>query len=215
MNSLHMKPLQLILINVPGNLTAYLAELEEQNERTQKFHEKLRKTTTIEDFVVRSISIYDSAKENIWSNRFARIRELFQNKDLSNPIVINDLIQVTNRTILMATINHTTAKGLPFKLKGYSISYYRLPSSGPHPAVHFWWKRSINDTLDCPEQLKLIHELKNESKTYYSRAMKTEIWIKILKLGIVKPCQANFLIKIYWEINQLHLMIDKVIYFID
>ena len=184
-----MKPLQLILINVTGNLTAYLAELEEQNERTQKFLEKLRKTTTIEDFVVRSISTYDSVKENIWSNRFARIRELFQNKDLSNPIVINDLIQVTNRTMLMATINHTTEKGLPFKLKGYSISYYRLPSSGPHPAVHFWWKRSINDTLDRPEQLKLIHELKNESKTYYSRAMKTEIWIRILQLGIVKPCQ--------------------------
>ena len=56
------------------------------------------------------------------------------------------------------------------------------------------WKRSIDDILDCPEQLKLIHELKNESKTY-SRAMKTEIRNKILKLGIVKPCQANFLIK--------------------
>ena len=59
----------------------------------------------------------------------------------------------------------------------------------------FLWKRSINDTLDCPEQLKLIHELKNESKTYYSRAVKTEIRNKILKLGIVKLYQANFLIK--------------------
>ena len=97
--------------------------------------------------------------------------------------------------MLMATINHMTEKGLPFKLKGYSISYYKLPSSGPHPAVHFLWKRSINDTLDYPEQLKLIHELKNESKTYYSRAMKTEIWNKILKLGIMKPSQAHFLIK--------------------
>ena len=53
----------------------------------------------------------------------------------------------------------------------------------------------INDTLDCPEQLKLMHELKNESNTYYSRAMKTEIRNKILKLGIVKPCQVNSLIK--------------------
>ena len=210
-----MKHLQLILVNVTGNLTAYLAELEEQNERTQKFREKLHKTTTVEDFVVRSISTHNFVKENVWSNRFARIRELFQNKDLYNPIVITDLTQVTNRTMLMAAINHTTEKGLPFKLKGYSISYYRLPSSGPHPAVHFWWKRSINDTLDCPEQLKLIHELKNESKTCYSRAMKNKFWIQILKLGIAKPCQANFLINIYWEINQLHLMIAKLIYFID
>ena len=68
-------------------------------------------------------------------------------------------------------------------------------SSGPHRAVHFLWKRSINDTLDCPEQLKLIHELKNESKTYYSRGMKTEIQSKIIKLGIMKPCQANLLIE--------------------
>ena len=93
--------------------------------------------------------------------------------------------------MLMAAINHMNEKGLPFILKGYSISYYRLPSSDSHPAVHFLWKRSTNDNLDCPEQLKLIHELKNESKTDYSRAMKTEI----IKLGIVKPCQANFLIK--------------------
>ena len=96
---------------------------------------------------------------------------------------------------LMATIIHMTEKMLPSKLKSYSVSYYRLPSSGPHPAVYFLWKRSINDTLDCPEQLKLIHEHKNESKTYYSRAMKTEIRHKVLKLGIVEPCQADFLIK--------------------
>ena len=57
------------------------------------------------------------------------------------------------------------------------------------------WKRSINDTLDCPEQLKLSHELKNESKTCYSRAIKTEIQNKTLKLGITRPCQANFLVK--------------------
>ena len=159
-----MKPLQLILINVTEKLTAYLTEPEEQNERTKKSHEKLSKTTTAEDFVIGSISTYTSVMENVWSNQFARIRELFQNKDVYNPIVMNDLIQVNNRTMLMATINHIMEKGLPFKLKGYSISYYRLASSGSHPAVHFLWKRPINDTY-CPEQLKLIHELKNESKT--------------------------------------------------
>ena len=49
MNSSHMKPLQLTLINVTENLTAYLAGLEEQNERTKKSHEKLCKTTAVED----------------------------------------------------------------------------------------------------------------------------------------------------------------------
>ena len=117
--------------------------------------------------------------------------------------------------MLMATINDMMEKGLPFKLKGYSISYYRPPSTGPHPAVHFLWKRSVNDTLGCPEQVKRIHELKNESRAYYSRTMKAEIWNKILKLAIVKPCQANFLIKDFLGDHQLHLMIVKVICFRD
>ena len=33
MNSSHMKPLQLILINVTEKLTVYIRELEEKNER--------------------------------------------------------------------------------------------------------------------------------------------------------------------------------------
>ena len=77
-----MKPLQLILINVTEKLTAYQTELEEQNERTKKRHEKLCKTTTVEDFGVRSISTYSSIMENIWSDPFAKIWELFQNKDV-------------------------------------------------------------------------------------------------------------------------------------
>ena len=76
MNSSHMKPLQLILINVTEKLTAYLTELEEQNGRIKK-SAKLCKTTTVEDFVDRSISIYTSVVENVWFNRFAKIRELF------------------------------------------------------------------------------------------------------------------------------------------
>ena len=83
-----------ILINVTETITAYLTKLEEQNERAKKSHEKLRKTTTVEDFLVRSISTYTSVVENAWSNRFAKIRELFQNKDVYNPIAMNELIEL-------------------------------------------------------------------------------------------------------------------------
>ena len=97
LNSSHMKPLQLISITVTEKLTAFPTELEEQNERTKNSHEKLCKTTTtVEDFVVRSISTYTSIVENVWSNWFAKIRELFQNKDVHDSIIMNDLIQVTN-----------------------------------------------------------------------------------------------------------------------
>ena len=91
LNSSHMKPLQLILINGTEKLTAYLTELEEQNERTTKSHEKLCKNTNGEDFVVRFIFTYTSVVENFWSNRLAEIRELFQNKNVYDPIVMNNL----------------------------------------------------------------------------------------------------------------------------
>ena len=42
--------------------------------------------------------------------------------------------------------------------------------------------------------------------------MKTEIWNKALKLCIVKPCEANILIK---HLLGDGVMIDKVIYFTD
>ena len=125
MNSSHMKPLQLTLINVTENLTAYLAGLEEQNERTKKSHEKFYKTTAVEDFLVRTISTYTYIMENIWFNWFAKIRELFLNKDVYDPIVMNNLIEVTNRTMLMAAINHMAEKRFSLKVIQSAITDFR------------------------------------------------------------------------------------------
>ena len=125
MNSSHMKPLQLTLINVTENLTAYLAGLEEQNERTKKSHEKFYKTTAVEDFLVRTISTYTYIMENIWSNWFAKIRELFLNKDVYDPIVMNNLSEVTNRTMLMAAINHMAEKRFSLKVIQSAITDFR------------------------------------------------------------------------------------------
>ena len=49
-------------------------------------------------------------------------------------------------------------------------------------------------TADCAEQFKTIHDLKNKSKTNYSSTMKHEVRKKILRVDIIKPCQANFII---------------------
>ena len=50
-------------------------------------------------------------------------------------------------------------------------------------------------TADCAEQLKTIHDLKNKSKKNYSSTMKHEVRKKILRVDIIKPCQANFIMK--------------------
>ena len=189
-DSSHMKPLKEMLLTVTEKVTAYLTQLEEQNVRTKKGHVKTCHSNTIEDFVVRNISTYTSGK-TVWSERFSRIREVLQSKDVCKPTVVNEFIQANKRTMFMTIIK----RGLPFQLKEYSISCYKLPSVGSHSAVHFLWKKSINDSADCPEQLKTIHVLKNKFKTYFSRTMKHEVRKKILRLGIVKPCQVNFIIK--------------------
>ena len=49
-------------------------------------------------------------------------------------------------------------------------------------------------TADCAEQLKTIHDLKNKPKKNYSSTMKHEVRKKILRVDIIKPCQANFII---------------------
>ena len=179
MDSSHMKPLKEMLLTVAEKVTAYLTQLEEQNVRTKEGHAKTCHSNTIEDFVVRNISTYTSG-ETVWSECFVKIREVLQSKDVYESIVVNEFIQANRRTVFMTVIKHMIERGLPFQLKEYSISYYKLPSVGSHSAVHFLWKKSINDSPGCPEQLKTIHDLKNKSKTYYSRMMKHEVTRKIL-----------------------------------
>ena len=148
----------------------------------------------------------------VWSERFVRIQKVLQSKDVYEPIIVNKFIQANNCAMFMTIIKHMIERGLPFQLKEYSISYYELPSVASHSPVHFLWKKSINDSADCPEQLKTIHDLKNKSKTYYSRMMKHKVRKKILRLGIVKPCQANFIIKDLLGDKQWPLMNAKRTY---
>ena len=81
-------------------------------------------------------SVTYTSGETVWSERFAKIREVLQNKDVYEPIDVNEFIQANNRTMFMTIIKHTIERGLPFQLKEYSISYYKLPSVGSHSAVH-------------------------------------------------------------------------------
>ena len=95
----------------------------------------------------------------------------------------------------MKIIKHLLDEGLPFNFSEFSIYRFKLPSSGSHPAVHFLWKQLVADTSCSAAQLKLIHDLKSQLKIYYIRAMKTHIPKIILKIGIAKHYQANFIIK--------------------
>ena len=85
-------------------------------------------------------------------------------------------------------------KGFPYRFPKSSIYYFKLPSQGPHKAVHILWKRPQNED-STPQQMKLVEELRNNSKSFYSRAMRKEIQHKLTCLGLVKVHQAVFFIK--------------------
>ena len=69
-----------------------LTQLEEQNVQTKEGHAKTCHSNTIEDFVVRNISTY-TLGETVWLERFAKIQEMLQSKDVFEPIVVNEFIQ--------------------------------------------------------------------------------------------------------------------------
>ena len=60
--------------------------------QTKEGHAKTCHSNTIEDFVVRNISTY-TLGETVWLERFAKIQEMLQSKDVFEPIVVNEFIQ--------------------------------------------------------------------------------------------------------------------------
>ena len=74
------------------------------------------------------------------------------------------------------------------------IYCFKLLSQGPHKAVHTLRKQPQNESSTL-QQMKLVKELCNSSKIFYSRAIRKEIQHKFERLGFVKAHQAVFVIK--------------------
>ena len=62
--------------------------------------------------------------------------------------------------------------GLPFVIPLVDVCHFKLPSQGPHKAVHFVWKKPRGDEDDTPQQTKLICQLW-EKKIYYFKITET------------------------------------------
>ena len=78
---------------------------------------------------------------------------------------------------------------------GFLFFIFKLPSQSPHKAGHFLWKQPVLDEKNNHQQIKLICGLRNKKELYYTQSMKHEIRLKLLKLGIVKPKQATYVVK--------------------
>ena len=61
--------------------------------------------------------------------------------------------------------------------------------------MDFFGKEPVAGTSCIAAQLKLIHNLKSQTKTYCTFAMKMQIWKTFLKICIIQHYQANFIMK--------------------
>ena len=102
-----------------------ILELEEQSARIQVGQKKGFPDGHHRRFYCQKHFTYTSDK-NFCSERFAKIRETLQSKDVQEPIVINYFIQVNKRTMFMTIIKHIIERGAPFDLKDYSFNYSTL-----------------------------------------------------------------------------------------
>ena len=161
--------------------------MEESNVRTKKSHQETKnQESVIEDFIITNIKTKTVHINTTWHDHFAKFHQSIKNSDVYKPIVINDLIHANNRTNFMKIIKNLLDRGLPFNFGEFSVYHFKLPSSGPPPVVHFLCEVNSSRDKFSAAQLKLIHDLKNQSKTYYTRAMKMQIRTAILKIDIVK-----------------------------
>ena len=97
----------------------------------------------------------------------------------------------------MNIVKDLVEKGLPFQLPDFKVFHFKLPSKGTYQTIHFLWKEnSADDQISNNSQLlKLVTEFKEKSHTFYSRNRKKGVKGKLLKLGIDKPHEAEFVIK--------------------
>ena len=59
----------------------------------------------------------------------------------------------------------------------------------------YTWKQSKHDIGATPEQRKLISSIHDQEKRFYSRNTRREVKNKLLRLGIISPRNAEFLLR--------------------
>lgn len=199
MNSSHMNRLQKLILSVIDQTSSYLDILEKQRERTLLNSNRTElPEVSIEEFATTNIKMKTRVQLNNLP-QYEALQKLLVECDIYDPVNINSIRDSSShrlRTDHYRFMKNILENGLPFVIPGVKVFHFKLPSQGPHQAVHFFWKQPEEEEVsDTPSQLKLISELRENRDKYYTRSMKKEIQSKFLKLGIVKPHEAVYAIK--------------------
>ena len=168
MNPSHMKVWKDVINSVVTSIQDFVTKREEQNVRSTTNHNVTNDETNsdVRDFVVTKLNMKMSC-DNTLIKRYQSIRDKIEATDTFKPFIINHLISSTNRLQFSRAINHLLTVGLPFKLTDINCYHFKLPSKGPHAAVHFIWKQPV-EVGNGPEQLKVVTDIRSMEKKLQS-----------------------------------------------
>ena len=138
MDSSHMKSFKHMPLEVAKKLSDFVQEMQESNVRTKKtYHEIKNQESVIENCIVANIKTKTVYINTTWHNHSAKVHQSLKNSDIYKSIVINDLIHANNWTNFMKIVNQLLHDRIPSNFSDFSIYHFKVPSSSPHPAVHF------------------------------------------------------------------------------
>ena len=202
MASQRMKMFHDIVQETVDTVMDYFDILEKQRERTMKnSHESVSsEDCDLSEFVVTNLKMNVSTTDRASTDLYKKIRDQISEADVYDPIDLNLIIPDTApsqklRKQRSRFIREMLQNGLPFKIPDVLVFHFRLPSQGSHKAIHFLWKQPFSDKTDNAHQNKLVFDLRNKKEVFYNRSMKHDIKTKLLKLGIVKPNEAIYVMK--------------------
>ena len=86
-------------------------------------------------------------------------------------------------------------RNVGFPMLDKDVFHFRLPSQGPHPAIHFVWKGNGEDENIEQENNRIIVNLRQKRKVYYSRASRKIVKEALHRIGVSKPHKAEYIIR--------------------
>ena len=151
----------------------------------------------LNEFITTNLKMRVSTSNSCHTSNYKLIHNALLEVDVYDTALLNSILNIGNthklRTQHYRFIQDVMQNGLPLVIPGVLILHFKLPSQAPHKAVHFLWKQLVVDEKNNPQQTQLICDLHNKKKLNYTRSMKCEIRLKLMKLGIVKPNQTTYI----------------------
>ena len=196
MQSSHMKPMEHIVSVVCKGVCKYNEYLEAKRINSTKQHEKVDDAdddSSVENFTVRKVKRCDFDKPHV--KHLRTVKSLFDTADKYVPINISDNIGPLSRIETFRLFKSVREIGIPFLPENCAVFYFRLPSKGSHPAIHFLWKGDMDSNVSDGENTKVLLSIRATQKMYYSRASRKLVKQTLHRIGVTKSFKAEYLIR--------------------